>query len=165
MRKLSVFGLLVLLLISCKGDQNNDVLTENQEVEFNADDLPKRMRVNSKSAVILSTWVEYNAFESSFDAIYNASNNEDLILVIDDLIEKQKSWENSTYPEAFDKAQIKSRQKVLKTYLLKVKSALDYRSDFEAATVEMINAYNAVRRQFDVIMNSTLDPKLLSDEE
>ena len=165
MRKLWVLVVIVLLLFSCKRDQKSDLLAEDAEMEFSTDSLPKRVAVNAKSGEILKDWAEYNSFDNRFNAIYNASNNEDLILVIEDLIEIQKRWEESTYPEAFDRAQIRSRQQVVKTYLLKVKSALDYRDDFATPTAEMIEAYNGLRRQFDVIMNSTLDPKLLLDEE
>ena len=87
-----------------------------------------------------------------------------MILVIDDLLEKQKAWEKSEYPESFDIAQIKSRQNVMKTYLLKVKTDLLNRADYISSTEEMIEAYNALREQFNVVMNSTLDPKLLLDE-
>jgi hypothetical protein len=165
MKKLWVFILLPLLIFSCKQKQDTGLLEENSSMEFSAGELPQRKKVNSKSAKILNGWVEYNAFEDSFDAVYNATNREDLILTIDDLLEKHKKWYSSAYPVQFDKAQIRSRQKVLRTYLLKVKSSLDYRTDFQEATIEMIDAYNALRNQFDVIVNSTLDPKLLSDEE
>ena len=165
MRNLWVFAIVCILIFSCKRSQNVELQDGNEEMEFVAEDLPKRVAVNSKSAEILQGWPEYAAFDNRFTEIYNASNNEDLILLIEDLIQKQKQWEESTYPEAFDVAQIRSRQKVVKTYLLKIKSALDYRDDFTTPTVEMIEAYNSLRRQFDVMMNSTLDPKLLLDEE
>ncbi|MGB5238760.1 MAG: hypothetical protein WBM43_10035 [Flavobacteriaceae bacterium] len=165
MRKLSVFILLPLLIFGCKQKQDTGLLEDNSALDFKADELPVRKKVNAKSAEILRGWVEYNAFETSFDAVYNATNREDLILTIDDLIEKHKKWYSSTYPAQFDKAQIKSRQKVLRTYLLKLKSSLEYRTDFQTATKEMIDSYNALRNQFDVMVNSTIDPKLLSDEE
>ena len=164
MRYLWSFGILFCVLISCKRDQKSEEIVSDIGMEFNAEDLPKRVRMNAKSSAITKDWPEFVAFDTSFDAIYTAANNEDLILVIDDLLEKQKEWEKSTYPESFDKAQIKSRQNVLKTYILKAKSALIDRGDFTEPINEMIEAYNALRAQFDVIVNSTLDPKLLSDD-
>ena len=165
MGKLWVFALICILIFSCKRIQNAELPEENAEMEFVAEDLPKRVTVNAKSNEILQNWPEFTAFDNRFNAIYNVGNNEDLILLIEDLIQKQKQWEESTYPEAFDVAQIKSRQQVVKTYLLKIKSALAYRDDFTTPTVEMIDAYNGLRMQFDVMMNSTLDPKLFLDEE
>ena len=165
MRKLWVLALMFLLVISCKRNQNTELNDGDAEMEINAEDLPKRVVVNTKSNDILQNWPEFVAFDNRFDAIYNITNNEDLILLVVDLIEKQKQWEESTYPEAFDVAQIRSRQQVVKTYLLKIKSALDYRDDFKTPTIEMIEAYNGLRGQFDVIMNRTLDPKILLDED
>ena len=165
MRKLWVASLIILLIVSCRQDKNADLNVAGTELEFKNEDLPKRVRINPRASIIIQEWPEYNAFDTSFDAIYNATNNEDLILAIEDLIEKQKLWEDSAYPESFDKPQIKSRQKVLKTYILKVRTALEFRDDVTAATIDMIHAYNALRSQFDIIMNSTLDPKLLLDEE
>ncbi len=165
MRNLWVLLLGILLLFSCSRNQNKDLLTDDAEEEFRAEELPERVRTNAKANEILKDWEEFNAFDTSFDALYNASNSEDLILVTDDLIEKQKLWENSEYPEDFDIAQIKSRQMVMKTYILKLKSALDFRTDFTSAAIEMIDAYNALRAQYNVTMNITLDPELLSDEE
>ena len=165
MRKLWLFLLMIALAYSCKRGQNTEVAVGDADMEISAEDLPQRHAVNAKASAILQQWPEYVAFDNRFDAIYNVTNNEDLILLIVDLIEKQKQWEESEYPEEFDVAQIRSRQQVVKTYLLKIKSALDYRDDFTTPTVEMIEAYNGLRGQFDVIMNRTLDPKLFFDEE
>ena len=164
MRYLYLFGLIICILTSCNQRPKSEEISGSTDVEFRAEDLPKRVKINAKSAAIVNEWAEYTAFDDSFNAIYSATNNEDLILVIDDLLEKQKIWEKSVYPEEFDRAQIRSRQNVMKTYLLKVKSALLTRSEFTEATVEMIKAYNALRGQFDVTMNSYLDPNLLEDE-
>jgi hypothetical protein len=89
---------------------------------------------------------------------------DDLLLIVEDFVEKQKVLEASEYPEEFDKAQIKSRQKVLKTYILKLKAALEYRSDVYEPMSEMITAYNALRTQFNVTVNNTLNTKLLLDK-
>ncbi len=164
MRYLYLLGVLIAILTSCNQRSKSDEITVSTDVEFRAEDLPKRVKINAKSTAIVNDWAEYMAFDDSFNAIYSATNDEDLILVIDDLLEKQKTWEKSAYPEEFDRAQIRSRQNVMKTYLLKVKSALLTRSEFTEATVEMIEAYNALRGQFDVTMNSYLDPNLLEDE-
>ncbi len=164
MRYLYLLGVFISLLTSCNQQSKSDEITESTDVEFRAEELPKRVKINAKSSAIVNEWAEYTAFDNSFNALYSATNNEDLILVIDDLLDKQKTWEKSVYPEEFDRAQIRSRQNVMKTYLLKVKSALLTRTEFTDATIEMIEAYNALRTQFDVTMNSSLDPKLLEDE-
>ncbi|HZJ20127.1 MAG TPA: hypothetical protein VFD35_07215, partial [Pricia sp.] len=64
----------------------------------------------------------------------------------------------------FDKPQVKSRQKVFKTYILKVKGDIFYRIDPQESVVEMIKAYNAFRNQFNVVVNNTLDTDLILEE-
>jgi hypothetical protein len=84
--------------------------------------------------------------------------------VLDDLVEKQKALEDSEYPPAFDLPQVRSRQRVMKTFILKTRAAVEYRVDATDPAVEMIEAYNAMRNQFNVIVNNTFDTKLILDE-
>lgn len=156
--------MLLLLIFSCRQNQGTDLANSDVTIEFNGSELPQRVRINAKAMEILNEWPEYLDFDDRFNALYNASNNEDLRLITEDLVEKQKLWEASAYPETFDIAQIKSRQKVLKTYLLQLNSALEYKTDYISPTRDIVEAYNALRNQFNVTINSKLDPKLLTDE-
>ncbi|MCM4162247.1 MULTISPECIES: hypothetical protein [unclassified Arenibacter] len=149
---------------SCKQQGTKEVLEEKTEEFFSVDSLPKPNQINEEALAILKEWQEFNGLETSFESLYRVANREDLELVIEDLVEKQKTLEASTYPETFDKPQIKSRQKVFKTYILKTKGNLEYRDGTKAATVEMINAYNAFRNQFNVLVNSKLDTILILNE-
>ncbi len=133
-------------------------------VELSTEKWPKKSSIDSKANAILKQWPEFSGMDISFDAIYNASNREDLSLTIENIIEEQKAVESSVYPEEFDKPQIKSRQKVFKTYVLKVKGDLIYHLDPHESVLEMINAYNTLRKQFNVLVNNTLDTKLILDE-
>ncbi|MCP4977273.1 MAG: hypothetical protein GY931_14025 [Maribacter sp.] len=165
MHKLLIVCLLVFTFLSCK-EKTQEVTDEDTSgYELSTENWPNKLSVNSKAKTILGEWPEYSAMDISFDAIYNAANREDLSLTIENIIEEQKLLEDSTYPAEFDKPQIKGRQKVFKTYVLKVKGDLIYRLDPEASVHEMINAYNALRKQFNVMLNNTLDTKLILDEE
>ena len=84
-----------------------------------------------------------------------------MALTIDDLIEKQKELVASEYPEKFDIPQIKSRQKVFRTYILKIKGDLYYYQNPEESIMQMFEAYNAFRNQFNVVVNNTLDTNLI----
>lgn len=165
MHKIVIIGLLLSIFISCK-DKTQEVATDSSSgYELSTEAWPNKLRVNSEVRAILAEWPEYVAMDVSFDALYNAANIEDLRLTLENIIEEQKLLEVSEYPEEFDKPQIKSRQKVFKTYVLKVKGDLIYRLDPEASVHEMINSYNALRKQFNVMLNSRLDTKLILDEE
>lgn len=165
MTKLFFFGAFVLLLTSCNQKQAKAMGADTFTFEISAENWPKKTNIDYKAMAILKDWPEYNAMEASFDALYKVENTEDLKLVIEDLIAKQKLLEDSEYPELFDIPQIKSRQKVFKTYFLKVKGDLEYRIGTEASTLEMINAFNALRNQFNIVVSNTLDTELILLDE
>lgn len=161
------FILLLLICVGFASCQEKKAKLENSDIsayEISTEKWPKKSDVTVKAQDILKDWAEYNAFETSFDALYNVANRDDLMLTIEDLIEKQSALEASKYPEAFDKPQVKSRQKVFKTYMLKVKGDIFYRIDPQESVVEMINAYSAFRNQFNVVVNNTLDTNLILEE-
>ncbi|MGB5204130.1 hypothetical protein [Eudoraea sp.] len=164
MRKLFVFGLTFLLLFSCGNTQGTEQSINPDELEFDVQKLPKKSVLNSGAKAILETWAEFNDLDIAFDGLYAVENNEELILLIDEFIEKQNALVVSNYPETFDIPQVKSRQKVFKTYVLKVKATLEYRQDPLDPTIEMVNAFNSLRNQFNVMVNYNFDSKMILDE-
>lgn len=165
MSKMFVFLFVASLVMACK--DASIASADSQEVAWTLDaaTLPKKSTVNAKAATILGGWNEFTTFETSFDRLYTSEYAEDLILVTEDLIEKQKELEASPYPLEFDIPQIKGRQKVLKTYILKIKGDLEYRVNPEASLKEMIGAFNALRDQFNVVVNNTLPQDLILNEK
>ncbi len=164
MKKLFFVGLILGFFISC-GKEIKEVSTEDStEANFDQKKFPPKVAITSRANDSIKNWPEFKAFETSFDAVYRIENKADLSLAIEDLIEKQKLLDASVYPKLFDNPQIKSRQKVLKTFILKTKGNLEYQMDTREATIEMINAYNALRNQFNVMVNNTIDTKLIFDE-
>ncbi len=156
--------LICISFTSCQEKKADLLHSDTSAYDISTEKWPKKLDVNAKALDILKDWAEYTAFETSFDALYNVSNRDDLMLTIEDLIEKQNTLATSEYPEAFDKPQVKSREKVFKTYMLKVKGDIFYRIDPQDSVVEMIKAYNAFRNQFNVVVNHTLDTDLISEE-
>lgn len=164
MGKLFVLLGVLLFAVSCKEQPKTEALADSSALEFKATELPKRSNINSKAQIILKGWPEFNALENGFDALYKVENNEELILTVEDIVEKQNQLAVSDYPETFDLSQIKSRQKVLKTYILKLKAASEYRVGTKDAAVELIEAYNAFRNQFNVTVNYALDTELIFED-
>lgn len=164
MGRILLYVIAFILMGSCKQQGTKEVVEEKAEEFFSVDSLPRPNQINEEAMTILKEWQEYNSLETTFESLYRVANREDLELVLEDLVEKQKTLEASTYPATFDKPQVKSRQKVFKTYILKTKGNLEYRDGTKAATMEMINAYNAFRNQFNVIVNSRLDTVLILSE-
>ncbi|MFS4466523.1 hypothetical protein [Maribacter sp. 2210JD10-5] len=164
MQKLTFFLLFVSVFIGCKDKTSAEAKLQDTGEVMELSKLPKLVSVNSEARAILSDWPEYKAFELSFKGIYDAEFREDLVLVIEDLVEKQKTWEASDYPAKFDVPQVKGRQKVLKTFILKTKGNLEYRQDPRASLKEAITAFNALLEQFNITLNYVLPEELLSDK-
>ena len=164
MSKTLLLGFFSVLLVSCNGDKAQAIAEDTSAFEILTDGWPKKTIPNSKTAEIIKDWEEFNALQIGFDAIYNVDNTEDLSLVLEDLVEKQKALEESEYPETFDKAQIKSRQKVFHTFILKTKGDLIYRIDSQKSVLEMIEAHNSILNQMNSITNNTLDLKTLLED-
>lgn len=161
MDKLFCIAIFFALCISCKQPPEEVEIKKVTTEEWAIDSLPNRVAMNSKVLQIMKDWPEFNTLDLSFDALYKAENREDLILIVEDFVEKQKILAASEYPEVFNIPQIKSRQKVLKTFILKTKAALEYRTDLLEPARELIIAYNALREQFNVTVNNTLDTNLI----
>ncbi|WP_394747640.1 hypothetical protein [Spongiimicrobium salis] len=164
MGKLLFFSSLMILFFSCSEKKSDAAITDSAEVEFDVTKLPKKIRLDSKATAILKDWPEFNAIEASFDALLKVKNLEDLDLALEALTESEEALEQSTYPERFDNPEIRSRQKVFKTYILKASASLVEFSDPLPSMLEMVTAYNAYRNQFNVIVNNTLDINLILDE-
>lgn len=165
MRKLLVILLVFSVFTGCKKTLDQSTESVNTEgLEFNYQKMPEKAAINAGATKIVEGWEEFKAFNESIDVLYKATNNEDLALAIDDLIEKEKKLENGEYPELFNAFQIKSRQRVIRTYLYKVKASIMENQPTTEPTIQMLQAYNAMRRQFNVIVNSQLDKKLIMDE-
>ncbi|MFK7814237.1 MAG: hypothetical protein AB8B59_17195 [Maribacter sp.] len=164
MHKTFIFWIFLVLLVSCKGEKDQAIATETSSFEIRTEKWPKKTVPNSKTKELIKDWKEFNELQIGFDALYNIGNTEDLSLVLEDLIEKQKALQESDYPETFDKPQIKSRQKVFHTFILKTKGDLIYRVNSEKSVLEMIKAHNTMLTQMNSITGNTLDLKTILEE-
>lgn len=161
MQKLCFLAFILVLVYSCKPKTQESSQDTVTSFEINQKEWPKKLAIDYKIKPDLATWDEFALLETSFDALYKVENTADLSLVIDDLVEKQSDFADTEYPENFDLPQIKSRLIMFKTFLLKVRGDLQYRLDVQKSTLEMVQAYNAFRNQFNIIANNTLDSELL----
>ena len=164
MQKLMIYFMLIVLVLACKKGVENNESTSSKKEYVSFKNTPETESINEEATESLASWEEFNALQKSFDIMYRADNNEDLVLAINDLLEKEKVLRNSTYPEGFDKPQVKSRQKVLRTFLLKVRANLSDNMPVDESLQQLLTARNAFRNQFNTIVNNKLDTKLLLEE-
>ena len=164
MQKLLGILVLMLLLNACKKVEEAPVELNTEELEFNYQKMPEKIDINPEASAIVANWQQFKDLNASIDVLYKANNNEDLALAIDDLIEKEKELEAGQYPELFDSFQVKSRQMVMRTFLYKAKTSILENQPTTEPTIKVLEAYNSIRKQLNVIMNSQLDKKLILDE-
>ncbi|WP_282048987.1 hypothetical protein [Maribacter aquivivus] len=165
MSKIIFFLIIVTLVTSCKDAVQDKSTIREVRWEETTDSLPTKIRVDAKAQTILKDWLEYNTLEKSFDKIYTSENIEDFQFLVDELVENQKLMEEGEYPEKFNIPQIKGRQKLFKTYVLKTKGDLEYMQNPKESMQQMITAFNDLRNQFNVVVNNTLPDELLKNED
>lgn len=164
MPKIFIFLILFGVFFSCRDAVSDTEKVQDPGWEIVTQTLPQKVRVDPKAQSILDTWKEYTVLERSFDKIYTSEFREDFVLIVEELVENQKKMESSEYPTTFDIPQIKGRQKVFKTYVLKTKGDLEYRQNPKESILQMIEAFNDLRNQFNVVVNNTLPEELRANE-
>lgn len=164
MGKKWILLLVFLMVLGCKKKEGGlaEVVDESGSLTFQ--NMPKVVPVNENVQRILADWKEFQELHGSFQVLFKAANNEDLALAVADMVEKEKALAVGPYPTMFDTSQIKSRQRVFKTFLLKIQASVADRTDVYGPIKEMLLAYNAMRRQFNVIENNKLDLKSILEE-
>ena len=164
MPKIITFLILLGVFFSCRDKVYDMAKVQEPGWEIITESLPQKVRVDPKAQSILDTWKEYAVLERSFDKIYTSEFREDFVLIVEELVENQKKMEEGAYPATFDISQIKGRQKVFKTFILKTKGDLEYRQNPKESILEMIEAFNDLRNQFNVVVNNTLPEELRVNE-
>jgi hypothetical protein len=164
MKKVLLIIFIILGNTSCGEQKSEAVKDDAAKALVDLKKLPKKVEPSAAAVEILKDWTEYNALNGAIKSFYSAETEEDLTVLVDGLIEKQKLLEASNYPEQFNRPDVKSRQKVFKTYILKIKSNMIYDINPREAVNEAVEAYNAFNNQFSIILSSKIDTELLFDE-
>lgn len=165
MRKVTCLVFVLFVFIACNDNKKKGEEATVIVKEFVLGKIAKPKKANAKAKAILEEWPEFNALETSFNALYKVNSEEGLTVVIEDLIEKQKLLKASDYPEKFNLAEIKSRQNVFKSFILKVKGDIEYRVAPQESIKQMVKAYNAYKNQFNVVVSNPLNLEALILDE
>ena len=164
MRKFILSFVVFTTLASCKTQGDQDITSDQTAQEFSFRNMPKDVELVAEAQLVLEDWEEYRNLEDSFSVLKRATNTEDLKLAIDDLLEKEAALAKGEYPAPFDQLQIKSRQQVVRTFILKIKGNLEDRQGVQEAMAQMLEAYNAMKQQFNILTSNTLDKELIDAE-
>lgn len=162
MRRILVLMTGITLFFGCgDGEPQTKDQTFDQGRLFTFQGTPSIVKLKSNAIILTNDWKEFSELELGFDVMYQATANEDLVLAIDDLLEREKMLGDSEYPEEFNTMKIRSRQKVLRTFMLKVKADLAYNRDVTEGLKQMLTAYNALREQMNTITNNPFSAEFI----
>lgn len=164
MSKISVFLMALLVFSGC--NSKVEQTPEASEVASAADvqDLPEVARIDAEARQILDEWAEFRSLEDRMAVLREAGNEEEMKLLLEELNQISTRLEEGAFPEAFEGPSVRSRLKVIRTYLGKLEAALFYRLAYHEPLRELMVSYNALREQFNVIVRNTLSPDLFEDE-
>ena len=164
MSKISVFLLLLLLFSGCNRKVEQAQETPQESSATGAAELPAPEQIDAAAQVILDGWAEYQSLEERMAVLMEAGNEEEMKLLLEELTQICKRLEESTFPGEFEQPAVRSRLKVIQTYLGKLEAALFYRLDYQTPLLELMESYNALRAQFNVIVRNTLNPEIFENE-
>lgn len=164
MSKISILMCALLLVAGCKSREEPPVQSPGETVASGVLELPQPVRIDPRAREILDGWAQYQSLEERMAVLAEAGDQEEMKLLIEELNQICDQLDENPIPEVFDQPSVRSRFKVVRTYLGKLDAALFYRLDYQQPLFELMESYNALREQFNVITSSTLSPDIFEDE-
>ena len=147
-----------LVISSCKKPVREEVVTGVvKDSILNYTNIPPLQELQPNALQLVSSWESYQEWERSFGFMERAITREELLLAVEDLLEKQKDLDEKSAPKAFEVLPIQARQKVMKTHLLELKAALQDETQTDSSMVALYKARNSWRNQMNVLLRSPLD--------
>jgi len=154
----------LLLFFACGKKQ--EIQTVNKPVVSILDytDLPSFVPLTAASDSVLLTWSNFKAFEERMKALPVVISVPDLKMLVQELIEKDQVILNEAYPELLNLPEIKSRQRVLTTFLLKTRAEILLSQDPKMAAQEVVQSFNALRDQINLLTSPKLNLNTFEDD-
>jgi len=156
------FILLITVFACNSGESAKEVAEESSSLQ--AVSLPELVEIRPEARTILQGWPQFQSLEKRMVALDGVEDSEELRLVLEELSQICEQIEKNAIPERFETPSVRSRIKILRTYLGKLDAALYYRLDHQEPLLELHDSYNALRGQFNVIVSNRLTPELFEDE-
>lgn len=140
-----------LVIMSCKKDQNNQEVIQQNSVTSKNDSIKKSNLSLNSSSQFTGDWVEIITFENELKRVLNSNiTSEKDVFLLKDLLEKFKE----TYPERFKTLTIEARVKVLETEILMLEQDLKdgFLNDVSNKLVRIQKAYNVFVNQIEALI-------------
>lgn len=164
MRNFFFVVVLAMLAPGCGSPEKKDGEPLQPEVWAGIPDLPDPVPIEPAARAVLEEWPQFLSLEERIAALAGSGSREELELLLEELNQIGQQVEENAIPKPFERPSVRSRLRVVRTYIGKAGAALLYREDYGEALRELMQAYNALREQFNLIVNSTLNPELFETE-
>jgi hypothetical protein len=153
----------LILAVGCKSPDQKEPQDEPSMIEAEIQALPDLVPLDPRAREIVEGWPQYNSLENRLSALPHVKNREEMELLLEELKQICKQVEENAFPKPFEKPSVRSRIKVLRTYLGKLEAANYYRLDYQEPISELMDAINAIRQQFNVIVTNNLTPDVFEN--
>lgn len=165
MRILSGLMLGMLMLMACRQAEPAASPAESHPAA-GRDSLqpPATLALSAQAQAVIEGWAAFNNLQQRMETLFRTQRTEDLELLLEELVEACKELETSEFPEGFDRPSLRSRLKVLRTFLQKTQADLHYRLDPRESLYQVAGAHNAFRQQLNREAAVNLDPTIFDDE-
>ncbi len=147
------------LLVGC-GEAPEEVVTAPEQEALEPLPIPTTIPLNPAAQQLVDPWVEFRNWTTRLEVLLQAEEEEDLVLLAEELRELTKALEDSEFPAKVNRPAVRSRIKVVETFLIKLEADFLYRQDYRYTVKRIAEAYNALRGQLNRLPNMELDPKL-----
>ena len=151
-------------LVSCGTKQEKTTENAAPPAALNYTDVSEFTTFSASVDSVLLHWPSFKALDERVAAIKEVVSLPDLKLLVNELLEKEEMITKEGYPTSFNEASIKSRQRLVKTYLLKIKSAIELGQDPKPTVEEFIVAFNALKDHMNLIKSPTMNLETLKDD-
>lgn len=158
-----LFSLFILLLLSSCGEQLSNIEpsapkeTAQQKFRFNHSPID----LTSKADSLVGAWPEFMAYEAGLDIASRATTTQDLKLALEQLSDQEFKLENSIFPASFNVPQIKSRLRVLRTFILQTEGAIAKNDSLQEPINKLLKADNQLRRQLNITLKIEENEKVV----
>ena len=157
MRFPSLFWTLCLLLAAC-GDTPAEVAEAPVQEAPEPLAIPSPVALNAEVQRMIGPWSEFRDWSERMDVLLVTEGEEDILLLTEEILELVKVLEESTFPDMADRPSVRSRIKVVRTFLIQLEADFHYRQDHRFTVKRLAEAYNALRGQLNRLPTMTLDP-------
>ncbi|WP_146746614.1 hypothetical protein [Sinomicrobium soli] len=160
----------VLVLAGCRGDKDKNNTAEQEKAAETTEQaeevkVPEFWQFGETEQEELAAWEQYTAFSTAIKD-YAAEEEGDLLMQIDNILEKEKELSDSGFPQKFNHPSVKSRLSVVNTFLLQtrleapepVTDAFRLRQKFR-----ILVAFYNLERQLDERMATNLADEYLDE--